>query len=125
MIKPRATIQLTIMELVIGKPKTRVISTAFGDRVCSSRSGVAAGWGACSELPCAATALAGVAEARAGGAPAANAEPALRPTNTARKTSINPAFSLLMRQPTIGSAPISLSVLTAPHYDACLAFIRR
>src|SRR6516164_7313335 len=87
MIKPRATIQLTIMELVIGKPKTRVISTAFCDRVCSSRSGVAAGWGACSELPCAATALAGVAEARAGGAPAANAEPALRPTNTARKTS--------------------------------------
>src|SRR6266576_5142492 len=36
MIRPRATIQLTTIELVIGNPKTWPISTAFCDKPCSS-----------------------------------------------------------------------------------------
>jgi len=35
-ISPKAAIQLTCIELVIGKPKTRPISPAFRDRPCSS-----------------------------------------------------------------------------------------
>ena len=36
MIRPSATIQVTIMEFVTGKPKGRAISTAFCDKPCSA-----------------------------------------------------------------------------------------
>jgi hypothetical protein len=43
-----ATIHVTTMEFVIGKPKGRAISTAFCDKLCSSGSevpgAVSAGW---------------------------------------------------------------------------------
>ena len=35
-MRPKATIQLTTMELVMGKPNGRAISTALADRPCSS-----------------------------------------------------------------------------------------
>ena len=34
-MSPRATTQLTTMELVIGKPKTRPTSRAFADKPCA------------------------------------------------------------------------------------------
>src|SRR3954471_989977 len=35
-MSPAATIQLTTIELVIGNPKRRATSTAFGDKPCSA-----------------------------------------------------------------------------------------
>ena len=61
MINPAATIQLTTIELVIGKPKGRAISTAFLDRPCSSGSAIAAGKLPCSAFPWPATSFADVA----------------------------------------------------------------
>jgi hypothetical protein len=58
MINPAATIQLTTIELVIGKPRGLAISTAFLDRPCSSGSAVAAGKLPCCALPWPATSLA-------------------------------------------------------------------
>ena len=49
MTNPAATIQVTTIELVIGKPRGRAISTAFLDRPCSSGSTTAEG-----TLPCSA-----------------------------------------------------------------------
>ena len=41
-IRPTATIQVTTIELVIGKPNGRAISTAFCDRPCSAGAWAAA-----------------------------------------------------------------------------------
>src|SRR5436189_1414644 len=43
-ISPRATIQLTTIELVIGNPLTRPISTAFCENACSTVSDVVSGF---------------------------------------------------------------------------------
>src|SRR5271154_3319464 len=42
-MRPSATIQLTAIELVTGKPKGLAISTALCERPCSSGSGLAEG----------------------------------------------------------------------------------
>src|SRR5215831_6991080 len=41
MIRPKATIQVTTMELVIGKPNGRAISTACGGSPCASLAALA------------------------------------------------------------------------------------
>ena len=93
-IRPNATIQLTIIELVIGKPKRRVISTALCVRPCSSCSGAAGDKPPGSGTLWLATALADVTEATSAGARAANVKSALRPTNETKNTSAHLVFSL-------------------------------
>src|SRR5262245_26523922 len=81
MIRLRATTQLTTIELLIGKPNRRPISTAFCDGPCSTCPGIAVG-------PPGSATLAGVVETPSDLAPAANVEPALRPRNAAIKSSV-------------------------------------
>src|SRR5215467_7273359 len=49
-IRPTATIQLTTIELVTGKPKGLAISAAFCDGPCSTCSSCVAGAGLCSRI---------------------------------------------------------------------------
>src|SRR6266576_3874496 len=63
MIRHKATIQLTIMEFVIGNPRKLVISSAFCERPCSSFTEAPAAKLSCSELSLRTPPLSGVADA--------------------------------------------------------------
>src|SRR6267143_2210964 len=79
MIKAKATIQLTTMELVIGKLKGRASSTAFAERPCSS-------WGATVSGPACG---ADIAEATCDFASTAQLKLALRQVNPAIRRTAN------------------------------------
>src|SRR5260221_10454354 len=82
MIKAKATIQLTTIELVIGKLEKRASSTAFAERPCSSGVGVTASGPACG---------ADIAEASCDFASTAQLKLALRQVNPAiRRTATTP-----------------------------------
>ena len=93
MINPAVTIQVTTMELVIGKPKGRAISPAFLDRPCSSGSTMAAGKRPCSAFPWPATLFADVADPTWASSFRANVKSAPGIMNKAAKSSSgNPVF---------------------------------
>src|SRR4030095_16782596 len=95
MMSPTATIQLTTMELVSGKPKGRAISTAFCDRPCSS-SGTTGRRSFCPGLPWLATPLAEAAETTSDETSTANVKTGLKPTqSTARNTLANLVVSFI------------------------------
>jgi hypothetical protein len=87
MIKPTATSQLTTIELVIGKPKGRAISTAFWGRPCSSISGIAAGKLPCSAFPWPATSFADVTDSACAASFRANVKSASKLKSKAAKSS--------------------------------------
>src|SRR6266850_13905 len=87
-MSPIATIQLTTMELVMGKPNGLAISTAFCDGPCSSCSGVVA------DGEAEATALAATCEPLLDCVFTANAQSAPRHMETAVMTS---AISLVFK----------------------------
>ena len=84
MIKPSATIQETTIELVIGKPKGRAISTAICDRPCCSAE-MTGRRSFCSELPWLATPLADVPGTTSDEPFTANVKPELKPANRAAR----------------------------------------
>ena len=97
MINPTATIQLTTIELVIGKPKGRAISTAFCDSACSSVGAIASGKLPCSAFPWPSTSFADVADPACAASFRANVKSASRLKSKVAKSSSANLISSLSR----------------------------